>query len=83
MVMKGDTYSNWVFFRKQWDNYEIATGLDKKDKKNLVATLLTVMGKECHQLQRHLHMLSADREDPTKILDALQSHFEPCKNVIY
>ena len=64
-------------FRAQWENDEIATGLDKKDKKIRVATPLTIMGKESHQLQRHLHMQDADREDPTKILDALQKHFEP------
>ena len=54
-----------------------------KDEKIRVATLLTIMGKECHQLQMHLHMQDADREDPTEILDALQKHFEPNRNVIY
>lgn len=83
MDMKGDVYNNWTFFRAQWENYEIATGLDKKEKKIRVATLLTIMGKECHQLQRYLHMTDAEREDPTKILDALQKHFEPKRNVIY
>ena len=31
MDMKGDTYNNLTFFRAQWENYEIATGLDKKE----------------------------------------------------
>lgn len=83
MDMKGDTYSNWTFFRAQWENYEIATGLDKKDAKVRVATLLTVMGKECHLIQRHLHMPEEDRAKPEKILDALEKHFEPSRNVIY
>lgn len=83
MDMKGDMYNNWTFFRAQWENYEIATGLNIKDKTIRVATLLTVMGKECHLLQRHLHMSTEDRKDPPKILDALQAHFEPTRNVIY
>lgn len=83
MDMKGDVYNNWMFFHAQWDNYEIATGLEKKDDNIRLATLLSVMGKECHQLQRHLHMPDADRADPKKVLDALQKHFEPTRNVIY
>ena len=81
--MKGDVYNNWTFFRAQWENYEVATGIDKKNNKIRLATLLSVMGKECHQLQRHLHMPTADRDDSKKVLDALQTHFEPTRNVIY
>ncbi|KAI4897681.1 hypothetical protein NFI96_029695 [Prochilodus magdalenae] len=83
MDMKGDVFNNWMFFRAQWDNYEIATGLDKKDNNIRLATLLSVMGKECHQLQRHLHMPDERRADPKNVLDALQKHFEPTRNVIY
>ena len=83
MDMKGDVYNNWTFFRAQWENYEVATGIDKKNNKIRLATLLSVMGKECHQLQRHLHMPTADRDDSKKVLDALQTHFEPTRNVIY
>lgn len=83
MDMKGDVYNNWTFFRAQWENYEITTELDKKEAKVRVATLLTVMGKECHIIQRHLHMSAEDRDNPQKNLDALQKHFEPSRNVIY
>ena len=31
MSIKGDTKGNWKFFRSQYSNYEIATGLDGKD----------------------------------------------------
>lgn len=47
MAIKGDCAGNWKFFKTQWDNYEIATELHKKDKKIRAATLLTVMGREC------------------------------------
>lgn len=83
MNMKGDTYNNWTFFRSQWENYEIATGLDSKEEKIRVATLLTVMGKECYILQRHVDISETDRHVSKAILDALQKHFEPTRNVIY
>ena len=83
MDMKGDVLNNWSFFRAQWENYEVATGLDGNDEKVRLATLLTVMGRECHQIQRHLHMSAEDGKDTKKVLDALQKHFEPTRNVIY
>ena len=38
MDMKGDVYNNWIIFRAQWENYEIAIRLDEKDEKIRVAT---------------------------------------------
>lgn len=35
MDMKGYVFSNWMFFKAQWENYEIATGLNGKDKKSM------------------------------------------------
>ncbi|XP_070537022.1 uncharacterized protein [Ptychodera flava] len=83
MEMKGDLVQNWAFFRSNWENYEIATELNKKDQKIRVATLLSVMGKECFRIYKHLDMSEDDRTDEKKILDALEKHFEPTRNVIY
>ncbi len=38
---------NRKFFRSSYDDYEVATGLDTKPDKIRVATLRTVMGKDC------------------------------------
>lgn len=65
------------------DNYETAAGVDKKEAKVRVVILLTVMGKECHIVRRHLPMSAENRANPQNILDALQKHFEPSRNVIY
>ena len=52
MVIDGDTAGNWQYFRDSWDNYATTTELEKKDKTVQVATLLSVMGKECHTIMR-------------------------------
>ena len=36
----------WKNFKRVWDNYTLATELNKKDKAIQVATLLTVIGEE-------------------------------------
>ena len=43
---QGNTDQKWKKFKQKWNNYEIATGVAKKDKPTRVATLLTVIGEE-------------------------------------
>jgi len=33
MNVKGDPVNNWEFFRQQWTDYEVATGLDQQEQK--------------------------------------------------
>ena len=77
MEMKGDLVQNWSFFRSQWEDYEIATELNKKDEVIRVATLRSVLGKDCLHVYKHLDMTDAQRKEVKEILDALEKHFEP------
>ena len=43
--VKGDLLSNWTFFKDQWENYEVVTGLREKSKNVRVATLISVVGR--------------------------------------
>ena len=56
MVIDGDVSGNWEYFREAWRYYAVATELTKKDKAVQVATLLTVMGKECLSVFKNLPM---------------------------
>ena len=38
MEVKGDLLSNWTFFKDQWEDNEVATGLREKSKNVRVAT---------------------------------------------
>ena len=33
MVTAGDSVNNWEFFKQQWTNYEVATGLEEQHPK--------------------------------------------------
>lgn len=37
----------WRRWKMSWELYKVASGLDKKEEKIQVATLLHVLGKEC------------------------------------
>ena len=83
MEVKGDVAANWEFFRGQFEDYEIATGLDKRDARVRAATLRSVMGKECLQILKNLNLTNDEQNSVNSCLDQLEAHFKPQKNVIY
>ena len=83
MEVKGDLLSNWTFFKDQWEDYEVATGLREKSKNVRVATLRSVMGRDCLRILKNLEITDDDRKDPAKCIKALESYFKPTQNEIY
>ena len=83
MCVKGDPVNNWEFFRQQWEDYEVATGLDKQDQKIRLATFRSVMGKECLQIFLNLKLSDDDRKDINACITALENYFKPKRNVVY
>ncbi|KAI8493812.1 hypothetical protein Bbelb_281590 [Branchiostoma belcheri] len=90
MELTGDVAQNWEIFKDEWASYEIATEKNKKPKEIRVATLKTVIGRDCLDILRNLD-IPADpnqpnvdpRQDPDKIIEALDKHFKPLKNTVY
>ena len=82
-VASGNAAENWSFFREQWADYEIATGLSEKDEKIRVATLGGVMGKDCYNIYKRLPLDNENKEKIKSILDALEEYFKPNLNVTY
>ena len=56
MNVKADPVNNWEFFRQQWTDYEVATGLNKQEQKIRSATFRSIMGKECFQTFLNLEL---------------------------
>ena len=55
MEVKGDLLSNWKFFKDQWENYIVVTGLREKSKNVRVAALRSVMGRLAPSLCIYIH----------------------------
>ena len=83
MEMQGDMAENWKFFKASWQNYEVATRLDQQPEAVRVATLLSVMGKDCFKTYQHLDMTAAERSSVEDILKKMGEHYEPQHNVIF
>ena len=81
-VTSGNVAENWSYFREQWNDYKIATGLREKDEKIRFATLRGIMGKDCYNIYKRL-ALEKEKERVTSILDGLEKYFKPALNVTY
>ena len=83
MEISGDVVANWEHFKDSWNNYIIATKLDKEDKNVIVATLKTIMGKDCYKIFKNLPLTDDETKDHTTIIKKLTEHFQPKRNTIY
>ncbi|UYV79648.1 K02A2.6-like, partial [Cordylochernes scorpioides] len=80
---RGNIVENWRYFKSHWRNFSIATGLDNKEDKLKVATLLSIIGKEAYNIFEHLDLSDEQRNNSDEIINALTQHFTPKINIIY
>ena len=66
---------NWKKFRLIWENYEIATHLNKQDSSLRVATLLSCIGSDVLDIFDGLSFdTEADQQDINKVLEKLEAY---------
>ena len=68
----------WRQWSTSWELYKVASGLDTKEEKIQVATLLHVLGRECVEI--YSHFVWDDAEDRHKIVEVeekFKAHCEP------
>ena len=83
MNTRGDIVNNWEFFKQQWNDYEVATGLETQSDKVRLATFRSVMGKDCLQIFLNLKLSEEETNSVNSCLNALEAYFKPKRNVVY
>ena len=83
-LSKGNSSQNWKRFKQKWTNYELATGIFRKEDQVRVATFLTVIGDEALDVYNAFTWDSADDKIKIdKVLEQFDNFCEPRKNTIY
>ena len=68
----------WRQWKMCWDLYKVASGLDEKDEKIQVATLLHVLGKECVEIFSNFTWSSEDDKNKISVVEnKFKEHCEP------
>ena len=74
--LRGNLAVNLKKFRRIWENYEIATHLNKQDSSLRVATLLSCIGSDVLDIFDGLSFdTEADRQDINKVLEKLEAYY--------
>lgn len=85
-VKKGDVAQNFEYFVKTWNNYIIATGIDKwpsKDEDKKVHTFITALGEEAMIKYNDFNLTSENKISCTNVISAIRNILMKKKNVIY
>ena len=72
-----------MIFQEAFTDYATVTKLDKKSNEIQVATLKSVMGQDCKQVLKRLELTVEELKNPETILEKLQRHFSPERNILY
>ena len=83
MKVSGDRVTNWEFFRQQWEDYELGTGIEHRPEPVRLATFRSVMGKGCIEIFLNLELTPDVRASVTSSLKALEAYFKPKTVVVY
>ena len=81
--VKENQADNFIIFRKQWENFEIAADLAKKPEIQRIAILKTCIGEDCFRILLQLKISTEAGKTTAGILDALENHFKPKVNIRY
>ena len=73
----------WKKFKRAWNNYSLATELDKKSEAVQVATLLTVIGEEAREVFATFKdwTVEGDESKIKPVLAKFEAYCQPRKNV--
>ena len=75
LKVSGDRINNW-------EDYELATGLDKRPETIRLATLRSVMGKDCLQIFLNLKLTEEESTSVNASLAALEGYFKRKTSVV-
>lgn len=82
MRVSGHVAQNWTYFREAFEDFSSATELNKKGAAIQVSALKSVMGPECKKVMSQI--MTRDQATDTKtVLDKLEKHFTPKRNILY
>lgn len=82
-VKTGNISDNIRFFRLQWSNYMVASGLSAKSEDVKKSTLLSVVGDECLKQYHKFDLTADDLVTENSLMNAIERNLMPVLNIRY
>ena len=84
LILTGNLAENWRSFKQQFEIYQIASGLDKKDGKVQAMALLHVVGIEALEVYNTFQWdTEGDNVKVDKIMEKFERYCNPRKNLTF
>ena len=84
LTLTGNLAENWGRFKQQFEIYEIASGLGRKDGKVRAMTLLHVAGSEALEVYNTFQWdADDDKKKVDKIMEKFERYCNPRKNLTF
>lgn len=81
--MEGDLKINISYFISTWNNYSLASGLNKRPQEEQIAVLLSAIGEESYKRYENFPLTAEDRATANNVLKAIERHMVPETNPRY
>ena len=82
MKVAGNVAQNWANFKETFQDFSRATELNQKGNIIQVSALKSIMGPECKRILNQI-MTPADQTTADAVLNQLEAHFQPTRNILY
>ena len=82
-VTSGNRSKNCDVFHQKWTNFALATGIEEKQEKTKVATLLTIVGSEALEIYNTFEWNEQEEKTVEQILLKFEKFCKPKKNITY
>jgi hypothetical protein len=73
----------WLKWKRRFEHFLSASGLDKEDEARQASTLLYCLGEEAHDVLASTSITTEDSKKYSKVLKKFDEHFDVRKNVIF
>ena len=75
--------TEWQRWKRRFEQYKSASGLDKEEEGRQVSTLLYCLGEEANDVLTSTSISEEDRKKYGKVMEKLDAHFDVRKNIIF
>lgn len=83
MQMAGNLAENWKLWRYRFENYLVASEINKKDEAIQCAQVLHFIGEEGFKIYTTFQFTDAEKDKLNTLLDKFEAHFLPRENLTY
>lgn len=83
LSLEGNVSENWRIFKRNYDIWMVAKGIDEKADVVKIATFLNAIGKDAVEVYDTFNLTQIERTTYTRVIKSFEDFCKPRKNIVY